>query len=58
MSSNWQAWLDIAELVLRYGIPAVKEIIATWSDDMTPEEVKAKIVEYQARLKKPEDYFE
>ena len=57
MSINYAVWIEIAGLVVKYGLPAVQEIIATWSEDMTEDEIKAKISEYQAKLKRPEEYF-
>jgi DUF438 domain-containing protein len=53
-----EVWVEIASVVLKYGFPAVQEIIKTWSADMTDDEIRAKIKEYQDKLKKPEDYFE
>ena len=57
MNVKLQVWIDIAGIVLEHGIPAVREIISTWSDQMTPEEIRAKVKEYQAKLKSPEEYF-
>lgn len=56
-SVNLQAWADIAALVLKYGIPAVREIIAAWAVDMTEDEIRARIGEYRAGLMRPEEYF-
>lgn len=53
-----ELWIEIAELALKYGIPAVRAVVNTWSKDMTPEELKAMREEYMAKLKDPETYFE
>lgn len=57
-ATNITVWVEIASLVLKYGFPAVQDIIATWSEDMTDDEIRSKVKEYQARLKKPDEYFE
>ena len=57
MNVNWNLIMELLELAARYGVPAIKAIIETWSDDMTPEDIRARIEEARARLKRPEEYF-
>ena len=44
------------EMTIKYGVPAVKELISTWSSDtaVTHDMIK----ELEAEIKKPEAYFE
>lgn len=58
MPVNWNLIVELLELAAKYGVPAIKAIIDTWTNDMTPDEIKAKIEEAQARLKRPEEYFD
>lgn len=57
MSNTAQIWLDVAALILKYGIPAVRDIITAWSEDLTPEQIVEKARQSRADLKRPEDYF-